>query len=64
MVVGWVCLGSDPPRVLSVFSDISSLAPIARLDVFLDDILLIQINPRLLLLHCVHRINVAGQPGA
>src|ERR1700739_2560869 len=30
MVVGWLCRGSDPPRVLSGFWGISSLAPIAR----------------------------------
>ena len=58
---GWLEAGCTRLRpatgatlVVSVYG-ISSVAPTASQTVFLDKMLLIQINPRVLQLHCVHR---------
>jgi hypothetical protein len=48
----WLRPSTVAALVASVFYGISSLAPIAG---GFDDILRIQINPRILQLHCVHR---------
>jgi hypothetical protein len=56
LVVGWLRLGRDPPRVtFSRLNVLGHLVSSRSLDVLRGGILLTQVNPRLLALHCVHR---------